>query len=155
MASARKKYIRFFILCALVSLVLFGIGSCRELPPELSRDQEPLATAGWPPPTVYDDDPLHPANRWYQRSFAPRDGLGRILDLGQAKGPSRLENPSPLDRAEIRSLLDAIGAEPPKTGESRARCRRDLLAQAEYWSERDAGLAALHRKVAELLAPSR
>ncbi|MCH2363000.1 MAG: hypothetical protein MK479_00315, partial [Planctomycetes bacterium] len=65
-----------------------------------------------------------------------------------------LENPGALDRAEIRSLLEALGAEPPKAGEGRARCRRDLLAQAEYWGERDADLAALHRKTAETLAPA-
>ncbi|HBO51711.1 MAG TPA: hypothetical protein DD471_06985, partial [Planctomycetes bacterium] len=98
--------------------------------------------------------PLHPANRWYQRSFAPRDGLGRILELDGTKGPSRLENPGALDRAEIRSLLEALGVEPPKAGEGRARCRRDLLAQAEYWSGRDADLSALHRKTAETLAPA-
>ena len=154
MPSTRKKYVRLCVLCALFLVVVVGIGSCRELPPKLPRDRAPLKNAGWPAPTVYDDDPLHPANRWYQRSFAPRDGLGRILELDGTKGPSRLENPGALDRAEIRSLLEALGAEPPEAGAGRARCRRDLLAQAEYWGERDADLAALHRKTAETLAPA-
>ena len=154
MSPAWKKYLRLFTLCALLVAVIIGIGSCREIPPELPRVQEPLEVAGWPAPAIYDDDPLHPANRWYQRSFAPRDGLGRILKLDGSEGPSRLENPSALDRAEIRSLLEALGAELPEAGEGRARCRRDLLAQAEYWSERDADLAALHRKTAEALSPA-
>ncbi|MEC7775016.1 MAG: hypothetical protein VYC32_02880 [Planctomycetota bacterium] len=155
MPSARKKYLRLFALCALFVVVLIGIGSCREIPPELPEDRDVLKVAGWPAPTVYDDDPLHPANRWYQRSFAPRDKLGRILEFDEAKGPSRLENPSALDRAELRSLLEALGAEAPEAGEGRVRCRRDLLAQAEYWSGRDAALAELHRKVADQLAPER
>jgi len=155
MPSARKKYLRLFALCALFVVVLIGIGSCREIPPELPEDRDVLKVAGWPAPTVYDDDPLHPANRWYQRSFAPRDELGRILEFDEAKGPSRLENPSALDRAELRSLLEALGAETPEVGEGRVRCRRDLLAQAEYWSGRDAALAELHRKVADQLAPER
>ena len=154
MSSARKKYLRLFVLCVLFVGVIIAIGSCREIPPELPDDRDVLKVAGWPAPTVYDDDPLHPANRWYQRSFAPRDGLGRILALDGTKSPSRLENPGALDRAEIRSLLEALGAEPPKAGEGRARCRRDLLAQAEYWGERDADLATLHRKTAETLAPA-
>ena len=152
MSSARKKYLRLFVLCVLFVGVIIAIGSCREIPPELPDDRDVLKVAGWPAPTVYDDDPLHPANRWYQRSFAPRDGLGRILALDGTKSPSRLENPGALDRAEIRSLLEALGAEPPEAGEGRVRCRRDLLAQAEYWGERDADLAALHRKTAETLA---
>ncbi|MEE3053611.1 MAG: hypothetical protein VYB34_07730 [Planctomycetota bacterium] len=154
MSSARKKYLRLFVLCVLFVGVIIAIGSCREIPPELPDDRDVLKVAGWPAPTVYDDDPLHPANRWYQRSFAPRDGLGRILALDGTKSPSRLENPGALDRAEIRSLLEALGAEPPEAGEGRVRCRRDLLAQAEYWGERDADLAALHRKTAETLAPA-
>lgn len=154
MSSARKKYLRLFVLCVLFVGVIIAIGSCREIPPELPDDRDVLKVAGWPAPTVYDDDPLHPANRWYQRSFAPRDGLGRILALDGTKSPSRLENPGALDRAEIRSLLEALGAEPPEAGEGRVRCRRDLLAQAEYWGERDADLAALHRKTAEKLAPA-
>ena len=50
MPSARKKYLRLFALCALFVVVLIGIGSCREIPPELPEDRDVLKAAGWPAP---------------------------------------------------------------------------------------------------------
>ena len=152
MASAKKKYLRCSALAAAILLVAFCMGSCREIQPEIPQGYKALERPGWPAPPVYDDDPLHPANRWYQRSFAPRDELGIILDLPRQEGPSRLQDPSDLDRAEIRALLAAIEADPPVSPEGRLRCRRDLLAQAEYWSKEAPPLADLHRRTAGALA---
>ena len=52
MPSARKKYLRLFALCALFVVVIIGIGSCREIPPELPDDRDVLKVAGWPAPTA-------------------------------------------------------------------------------------------------------
>ncbi len=153
MASAKKKYLRFCALAVVILLAFFSAGSCREIQPEIPEGYQAVERQGWPPPQIYDDDPLHPANRWYQRSFAPRDQLGRILDLPRQEDPSRLQDPSHLDRAEIRALLGAIKADPPMSAEGRLRCSRDLLGQAEYWSKEAPALAELHRKTARGLAP--
>ena len=153
MVSAKKKYLRLSALAGVILLAIFCAGSCREIQPEIPEGYKAVEMPGWPALQVYDDDPLHPANRWYQRSFAPRDQLGRILDLPRQEGPSRLQDPSHLDRAEIRALLVAIEANPPPSPEGRLRCRRDLLAQAEYWSKEAPPLADLHRKTAGALAP--
>ena len=153
MVSAKKKYLRLPALAVVILLAIFCAGSCREIQPEIPEGYKAVERQGWPAPQVYDDDPLHPANRWYQRSFAPRDQLGRILDLPRQEGPSRLQDPSHLDRAEIRALLAAIETDPPVSPEGRLRCHRDLLAQAEYWSKEAPPLADLHRKTAGALAP--
>ncbi len=153
MRAPQKKHLRFFALAGAAVLALFCIGSCREIPPEIPGDYRPLERRGWPAPTVYDADPLHPANRWYQRSFAGRDPLGRILDAPGGEPLSSLENPGRLDLAEIRALLVAIEAEPPVSEAGRLRCYRDLLSQADHWAARDSSLAELHRKVAAALAP--
>ena len=153
MASSKKKYLRRSALAAAILLVAFCMGSCREIQPEIPQGYKALERPGWPAPQVYDEDPLHPANRWYQRSFAPRDQLGRILEFTEKEDPSPLQNPSQLDRAEIRALLGAIEAAPPMSAESRLRCSRELFAQAEYWSKEAPDLAELHRKTAKGLRP--
>ena len=153
MASSKKKYLRRSALAAAILLVAFCMGSCREIQPEIPQGYKALERPGWPAPQVYDDDPLHPANRWYQRSFAPRDQLGRILEFTEKEDPSPLQHPSQLDRAEIRALLGAIEAAPPMSSGSRLRCSRELFAQAEYWSKEAPDLAELHRKIARVLRP--
>lgn len=155
MRAAKKKHLRLFALAGAVVLALFCIGSCREIPPGIPGDYKPLERRGWPAPTVYDDDPLHPANRWYQRSFAGRDSLGRILDAPVGEPPPGLKNPGRLDLAEIRALLAAIEAEPPGSEAERLRCYRDLLSQAEFWKDRAPSLADQHRKAAAVLMPSK
>lgn len=151
MASEKKKYLRLSALVAAILLVAFCMGSCREIQPEIPQGYQALERPGWPAPQVYDEDPLHPANRWYQRSFAPRDPLGRILDFSGKEDPSPLQHPSHLDRAEIRALLGAIETAPPMSSGSRLRCSRDLLVQAGYWSKEAPALAELHRKIARKL----
>ena len=153
MAFAKKKHLRLGALAAAILLVVFCMGSCREIQPQIPEGYKALERPGWPAPGIYDEDPLHPANRWYQRSFAPRDPLGRILDFTEKEDPSPLQNPSQLDRAEIRALLGAIEAAPPMSAESRLRCSRELFAQAEYWSKEAPDLAELHRKTAKGLRP--
>ena len=153
MAFAKKKHLRLGALAAAVLLVAFCMGSCREIQPEIPEGYKTLEGPGWPAPGIYDEDPLHPANRWYQRSFAPRDELGRILDLPRQERPSPPGRLSQLDRAELRALLGAIAAEPPGSAEGRLHCSRDLLRQAEYWSKEAPGLADLHRRTARGLRP--
>ena len=153
MHAPKKKHLRLFALAGVVLLTLFCIGSCREIPPEIPGGYKPLERRGWPAPAIYDDDPLHPANRWYQRSFAGRDSLGRILDAPAGESPSSLKNPGRLDLAEIRALLAALEIEPPGSEAGRLRCYRDLLIQAEFWKDRDPALAGLHRKAAAALVP--
>ena len=148
MAFGKKKHLRLGALAAAILLVIFCMGSCREIQPEIPEGYKALERPGWPAPQVYDEDPLHPANRWYQRSFAPRDELGRILDFPEKGDPSPLQEPSHLDRAEIRALLGAIQADPPGSAEGKLRCSRDLLGQAGYWSKEAPELADLHRRTA-------
>ena len=146
MALVKKKHLRLSALVVAIVLVIFCMGSCRELQPEIPEGYGALKRPGWPAPGIYDEDPLHPANRWYQRSFAPRDGLGRILDLPRNASPLPPGQLGDLDRAEIRALLAAIDADPPRSAEARLRCSRDLLGQADYWSKEAPVLAELHRQ---------
>jgi hypothetical protein len=72
-----------------------------------------MASTGWAArfESVYVEDPLHPANRWFQRVFGGRDQDGVPLRAAPDL-PYPPEFPiNAVDRAEVLALIDALRRE--------------------------------------------
>lgn len=135
---------------------LFFLAGCYELPPRPpDYDSQPLR----PPFATYTLEPLHPANRWFHRAFAPRDQLGQPLDAPSDLPFSLLAAPTAVDRAELLALLEALVREglPDETGRvSRALLHADLLAESRRWQTRADGedVALEHLAAARAFRPA-
>jgi hypothetical protein len=147
---------RLLILAAALSALA---GGCYELPPKIPADyaRRPLPAA-WPPPSVYAAEPFHPANRWFQRAFGPRDEAGHPLPAESSLPFPLLDTAGPIDRAELLALLESLvreGLPPEADAVTRAMLHADLLAAAARW-RRGAGaeeaLALAHESAAKALA---
>ena len=142
------------------SVVVAFVVGCRTVPPELPELPEPTELpsgaapelSGWPPPRVFADEPLHPANRWFHRSFARRDEAGVIVAVDAAAPASELLEPSAIDKAEIAAILRAVAHETSTCSQdstARLVLRADLVAQARFWRRRgDDTLAMRHEEIA-------
>ena len=137
-----------------VTVVVTG---CHEIPPELPDGfHGSAAPSGWPPPAAYDEDALHPANRWFQRAYAPRDRLGSPEPVGGDLPFSVSGKPSATDRVELLSLLESLEEEEGagKTdGPARWVLAADLVGESLRFAELgEATLAEEHLRVARLVA---
>ena len=105
----------------LLAVALAVVGGCYQVPPELPAPGAlaPLP-AGWPPPAVHASDPLHPANRWFQRVWSVRCG-DRQLGLSPADPLPPVGARSVADLAETEALLAALLAELPSAEDPVAR----------------------------------
>lgn len=140
-------------LFACLTILGFGVPACFEVPPVVPEGyagSRPKAQSV--PLAVYAPEPFHPANRWFQRAFAPRDARGRLGALDPAAAWSSMERGTPVDHAELHALLARI--EPGRAAsiepEARRWVRADLLDEAHRWRRLgEPALADLHARAAE------
>jgi hypothetical protein len=138
-----------------LTFLVAALAGCYEVPPRIPENYGPREIAGWPPPRVYAEEPLHPANRWFHRSFSRR-GEGGTLAVAGADAPvSELalgSEPNAVDRAEVRALLAALAQELDSVAPdavTRLVLHADLLEQARFWRRcGDDDLARLHDETA-------
>jgi hypothetical protein len=139
-------------------LLAAALSGCYAIEPDPAELEGKPLPPGWPPPAVYDRDPLHPANRIFQRLFVLGDGAAAMspgerdadipFSLRQAFGE--------VDRAEIASLFEALargeGGSFPSIPSVRAVFQSDLLAIGTRERGENRGLAEILGRAALRLA---
>lgn len=157
------------LLASAACALILTMGGCYEIPPVIHRGYVGGPTAqGWPPLAAYHAEPFHPRNRWFQREFGGRSPQGDLLPAHADEPLGAAEKYSPVDRAELCALLEAIllsendraklsGAPVAdlRQAVTEAIFRSDALAEASRVQSRAGNAAAEKDLVATLLRAAR
>ena len=136
----------------LVGAIALSAGGCRRIEPVArSAPPDPM----WLPAARYGADRFHPANRWFHRVVAAREG-GRISRSDTAADPDGVPRVATgldaVDGAEIAALVDAAAQEiDALDADGRRRFARDLASVAQELDASALELAAAHRALAAAL----